>query len=326
LLDLIPEGIRDPLQIPKTIIFHDRIHPGLSIARQLRAHLSRILSISDVSAKATIPGIFASVDAKAKNVGLFNFREGKARIMIALDHWGLKIDASDVERVIQWHVDEKLDFSDLDQRIGKAVANPNLEGTAIVYVQNGLLKAISKSWKKEVIEWEETWRQPDLFLDDDSSGDDQRYSDADDDDDDEEDGRTKRVWKQKPLGRFGRPVETDVQDIVALHRRYLYLQAKRARKAWLAEQERNRTGRKVKSPWKLDPGVLLVSMYTKVSSPSFRRRSSEFQRLRRQTSLLVLRQLRHRQRTRNLSPTFAPRAYRRQIVFLSYEVFKSMQI
>ena len=254
LLDLIPEGIRDPLQIPKAIIFYDRIDSGISIAKQPRARLSRILSISDVSAKATIPCIFASVDAKAKSVGLFNFREGKARIMIALDHWGLEIDAPDVETVIQWHVDERLDFSDLDQRIGKAAANPNLEGTAIVYVQNGLLTGISKSWKKEVINWEEAWRQPDLFLDDDSSGDGQRYSDADDVD---EDGRTKRVWKQKPLGRFGLPVETDVQDKVALHRRYLYLQAKRARKARrLAEQERNRTGRRVRSTLKLDPGVL----------------------------------------------------------------------
>ena len=41
LLELIPNEIRDPRQIPKTIIFHDQIDNGIDIAHRLRAKLRK---------------------------------------------------------------------------------------------------------------------------------------------------------------------------------------------------------------------------------------------------------------------------------------------
>ena len=152
-----------------------------------------------------------------------------------------------------------------------------------------------------MINWEEAWRQPDLFLedDDDSSEDDQCSDDGDSDydyEEDDEDRPIKRVWKKKALGRFLPVTTDDVKDKVALHRRYLYLQAKRlweVRRA--AEQERNRTGRKVKSStMKLDPGVLCTQGCRHRPFGVVLTNSSVFEHAHRD-SLLVLRQLRQRQ-------------------------------
>lgn len=253
LLRLIPEGISDPLDIPKTIVFHDRIDPGIHIARRLRAHLPS--EVAGIPSKSIVPCVFDCMDLKARTKALSDFREGRARILVCMDAWGLGIiDIPDIERVIQWRVDENLDFSDLNQRIELVARDQTMEGVAIIYVQKGILNSMSKKWKQEVVNWEEAWQRPDLFYEE------YDLSDTNDEMDEEydDDGRVKRHWKQRELGRFGLPVRVDTQDKVSTHVKHLYREAKTIRRVHrAAKEEGRRTGRsKMPSTKRLDPAVL----------------------------------------------------------------------
>ena len=161
LLDLIPEGMSDPLEIPKTIIFHDSIDRGIHIARRLRAQLPS--EFDENPTKSIIRCLFGSMDLKARTKALSDFREGTVRIVVCMDAWSLGIDVPDIEVAIQWHVDENLDFSDLDQRIQMVARDQNREGVAIIYAQKSILDSMSKNWQEEVVNWEEAWQHPDRF-------------------------------------------------------------------------------------------------------------------------------------------------------------------
>lgn len=243
LLSLIPEGTRDPLQIPKTIIFHDNIDRGIRIAHRLRARLPD--EVAGIPSKSIVPCFFGTMDLKARMKALSEFRKGRARIMLCMDAWGLLIDVPDIERVIQWQVDERLDFSDLHQRIRKAANN----GVAIIYVEKSILDSISRTWKEDVVNWEQAWQRSDLFFEEYDSDDVMEY---------DEDEQVKREWKKRRLGRFGLPVRPDTKDKVSLHIKHLYREARTIRKArGAAQQERRRTSSyHMPSTKNLDPAVL----------------------------------------------------------------------
>jgi superfamily II DNA/RNA helicase len=102
---LIPQRVRRLTDIPKTLIFHDAIDPGIRIADELAGLLPRI--IQGVARDQLVTAYYASIDKRQKKKMLSDFREGTTRIMICTDAFGLGVNIPDVERVIQWHVDEK---------------------------------------------------------------------------------------------------------------------------------------------------------------------------------------------------------------------------
>ena len=71
---------------------------------------------------------------------------------------------------------------------------------------------------------------------------------------------TRRPWKKRVLARFGLPVAANVQDMVDVHVRHLYREARIMERAKIsAYRESRRTGKtKFPSKKRLDPGVLWV--------------------------------------------------------------------
>ena len=137
-----------------------------------------------------IQTFFGSIDEKKKRKTLSDLQSGKCRIVVCTDAFGLGVDISNIENVIQWGVNEKLSIASLTQRIGRAARVPNMVGRAVIYVLKGILEAVTPDWEtgweaKEPAEWVEV--------------------EANDTEDDY--GlRVIPVSKMRPLERFGLPV------------------------------------------------------------------------------------------------------------------------
>ena len=134
LLGLIPDGIRDPLQIPKTVIFHDKVEAGIAIANQLLTCLPRKVGDQKIPRDTIVASYYSSLDYKMKLKILGDFLTGRTCIIVCTDAFGLGVDIPNIQRVIHWHVDEKLAISSLNQRMGRAVRNEHMEGVVVVYV------------------------------------------------------------------------------------------------------------------------------------------------------------------------------------------------
>jgi len=240
LLDLIRPETRDFLSIPKTIIFHDGIEGGQRIADALRARLPSELSAAR-DPHETIQMFFGSIDEKTKKKTLSDLESGKCRIVICTDAFGLGVDISNIERVIQWGVDEKISISSLTQRIGRAARNPFWIGQAIIYVHKAILEAVSSDWEagwepKESSEW------VDVGSDDDDSP------------------RVIPISKMRRLERFGIPVTEETRSKVSLFIRNIYTEAKSVKEAnRIARREiKGTTKAKLTAAQKVDPAVLWV--------------------------------------------------------------------
>ena len=159
LLNLIPRDLTDHRKIPKTLIFHDSIDPGIHISNQIRARLPPF--INGISSDDIVTCYFGSLDAKVKTKILDDLMDGNARIVVCTDAFGMGIDIPDIEVVIQWGVDERLICSSLAQRIGRAARDPTVEGIAVIYVQRAVFESISKNWREELKSWEEAWEDCD---------------------------------------------------------------------------------------------------------------------------------------------------------------------
>jgi hypothetical protein len=57
----------------------------------------------------------------------------------------LGVDFPDIEKVIQWGVDDMLDLDTLVQRIGRAARNQELQGVGLIYAPIDLLEPVSKA-------------------------------------------------------------------------------------------------------------------------------------------------------------------------------------
>src|SRR5436190_2209020 len=159
LLDRIPKlhPDSDHKTIRKTLIFHDKIDPGIDIANELIARLPPTINKTPVDTIAA--SYYSTLDAKAKSKTLADLRKGDTRIVICTDAFNLGIDIPDIEVVIQWQVDEKLMASTLYQRIGRVARGKDVEGVAVVYIQKSLLDSIAKkNWVETMAEWQIVWR------------------------------------------------------------------------------------------------------------------------------------------------------------------------
>jgi hypothetical protein len=253
LLKLIPPNIQQLDEIPKTIIYHDNIDRGILIARRLRNNLPS--QVDGIPSKKIIPCLFGSIDLLARKETLSNFRNGNARI-ICMDPWGLDIDDTDIEKIIQWKVDENLDFSDLNERIGQVATGQNMEGLFHIYFDKSILDSISSDWQQNIVNWEDAWQHPDLFYDDYEPSDTDEQSNTDELEG--EYGNTKRKYKKTGTREIWIARENRYGRKGNIHVKHLYREARVLRRAKRnVILEKRRTGRtRLSSTRKLDPAVL----------------------------------------------------------------------
>ena len=95
LLKLIPRRVRRLSDIPKTLIFHDSIDSRIHIADELAAALPR--SVEGIPRSVLATAYYASIDKKQKKKMLSDFREGRTRILVCTDAFGLGVNIPDVE-------------------------------------------------------------------------------------------------------------------------------------------------------------------------------------------------------------------------------------
>jgi hypothetical protein len=155
--DIIPEGLKDIKDLPKTLIFVDTVLQARTIARSMRRYLwSQFAGVDKIHQCRTgeiIRSYYSCLSNGHKDKTLEWFRNGTTRITIATDAFSLGVDIADIEKVIQWGVDGKLDLCTLVQRIGRAARNPKSQGVALIYTSRKLIEPIPR-------EWEEAWRTP----------------------------------------------------------------------------------------------------------------------------------------------------------------------
>ena len=239
--------LRSHRQIPKTLIFHDSIDPGIDIVNQLIARMPAM--VGEVSSDIIVASYYGSLDAKAKSNVLRNISEGNTRIVVCTDAFGLGIDIPDIEVVIQWQVDEKLIASTLCQRIGRAARDPDITGVAVVYVRKSLLDSIAKDWLATMSAWEKVW-----ITDSETSVD----QPSEDTESEEDDIRVVPISKERDIRKFGLPVRSDTHSKVRTHLHNLYRESKSLREAQRQSRNEVRGTRENPIPMakKLDPAVL----------------------------------------------------------------------
>jgi hypothetical protein len=94
-----------------------------------------------------IRSYYSCLSKRTKDTTLEWFRNGTTRITIATDAFSLGVDIADIEKVIQWGVDGKLDLSTLVQRIGRAARSPESQGVAVIYASRKLIDPIPRDWQ-----------------------------------------------------------------------------------------------------------------------------------------------------------------------------------
>jgi hypothetical protein len=156
LLELIPMealGARDRTLIPKTIIFHDNIDAGIHIANALIARMRT--GFDAETSQILVANYYGSIDADGKDLTVKRITSGETRFVVCTDAFGLGINIRDIDRVVQWEVDEKLVGSSLTQRIGRGGRDPSRTAVAIVFIQ----KAIQDTFAKHGIHTEGAWKE-----------------------------------------------------------------------------------------------------------------------------------------------------------------------
>jgi len=86
---------------------------------------------------------YSSIDDEKKEATIELFRNGEALLTVATDAMSLGVDISDIERVIQWGITERLTLDTLVQRIGRAGRQSSMLGLAIIYTPRDLLDPVS---------------------------------------------------------------------------------------------------------------------------------------------------------------------------------------
>ena len=254
LIALIPKQLETRTDIPKTLIFHDSIDEGIRIAKELE----RIVIAKELERRVPqtrrrsrlVRSFYGSIDEVAKSRTLEELREGSTRIVVCTDAFGLGVNIPDIDRVIQWKVNEKLTCNALSQRIGRCVRDKTRQGIAVVYADRNIIRDMRKACP-----WEDAW-------------DDQAVIDAlsrqnqhdQYDEDEEEDVRVIPALKGQEIGKFGLPVKESTQGRCETLRRHIYHRVRSLHEAHL-EAKRQKTGTRtepVTGARKLDPSVLWV--------------------------------------------------------------------
>ena len=141
ILNLIPKTDEEAIRFPKTLIFVDSILDARCMAIALRERLDAHFPTADSS--MIIRTYYSSIDDEKKEATIRLFRDGRAFLVIATDAMSLGVDISDIERVIQWGITERLTLDTLVQRIGRAARMSSLLGLAVIYTPRDLLDPVT---------------------------------------------------------------------------------------------------------------------------------------------------------------------------------------
>jgi Helicase conserved C-terminal domain len=141
ILNLILTNDEELIRFPKTLIFVDSILNARCMAIALRDKLK--MHFPEANSSTTIRTYYSSIDDEKKEATINLFRNGQALLTIATDAMSLGVDISDIERVIQWGITERLTLDTLVQRIGRAARESSLLGLAIIYTPRDLLDPVT---------------------------------------------------------------------------------------------------------------------------------------------------------------------------------------
>ena len=229
ILALIPPKAKSATDIHKTLVFVDSTREARRMAIRLRSHLQK-MGKSAVDAKNWIRTYYASIDKGKKDETLKLLFEGGARIVFCTECFSLGVDIKDIEIVIQWGVDRKLNLMRLGQRIGRAARDEHIQGVAVIYAPRALIDPVTKEVEKRKRLAE---------------GVQQRNGDSEWLDDDEEGDWEVKIpnYESRDLCRFALAVEpTNSKDVLDL-RNHMYLKAS-GEKDTASEAQKERNGRK----------------------------------------------------------------------------------
>jgi Helicase conserved C-terminal domain len=146
LLDLIPTTAEEMSSFPKSLIFVDSVLEARRLAIALREKFQS--NFPGIDSWRTIRTYYSSIDDQKKEATIRLFRNGEAQMTIATDAMSLGVDISDIERVIQWGVTERLTLDTLVQRIGRAARLSSMLGVAVIYTPRDLLDPVSAAREK----------------------------------------------------------------------------------------------------------------------------------------------------------------------------------
>ena len=119
----------------KTLVF-----VGRQTAIAMAACLQKKLPPSFRRPNTTIMTSYSNINsAKKERTPKIMAKKNRTCIVICTDAFEVGIDISDILRVIQWGASPSLNHNSLTQRIGRAARDPNLVGSAVIYVDKSLL-------------------------------------------------------------------------------------------------------------------------------------------------------------------------------------------
>ena len=113
---------------------------GRQTAIAMAACLQKKLPPSFRRPNTTIMTSYSNINsAKKERTPKIMAKKNRTCIVICTDAFEVGIDISDILRVIQWGASPSLNHNSLTQRIGRAARDPNLVGSAVIYVDKSLL-------------------------------------------------------------------------------------------------------------------------------------------------------------------------------------------
>lgn len=142
----LAETAFDSLTIPKTIIYVDSKPLAPKIANAVRLLLPGVLRIRPERpttwdgdprsmAEKIVSVYHADVSATMRNMVIQDWRGGTARVMVATSAWGMGINDTGVERIIQWGVKHLDNLDTLVQRFGRCARDPNIQGLCMLFTE-----------------------------------------------------------------------------------------------------------------------------------------------------------------------------------------------
>jgi superfamily II DNA/RNA helicase len=238
---IVPPGIRGFPQIPKTLIFLDDVEGGIRLGNELQF---RLHEVTGMDSSAAIVNYYSTLDAESKSEHFTNLKNGTTRVIVCTDAFAMGVNIRDIARVIQFRVCEKLQFSGLTQRFGRAGRDPRLEAVGMVFVQRNVLSS-TRTWNEDLSKWDDEWDDPTL------------YEESDDDD---ETGLPNviPVSKEREFARFSIPVTVETKAYVKFHSKRLFKQVKSVRDAHRQAklEGKGRRGHELPISKKIHPHVL----------------------------------------------------------------------
>lgn len=118
--------------IPVTLVYVDDKKNGINLAEELRRLVPS--KFSNAARNVLIRVYFADLDADVRETYIVDLAQGITRIMVCTEACGLGVNLSNIARVVQWKVSNKLDASKFIQRAGRAGRVRDMDAVAILFV------------------------------------------------------------------------------------------------------------------------------------------------------------------------------------------------